>query len=134
MKTIYHQFRNVMHVVGFLTLAYKGLGLTDLDLPTWQKIVLGLVLSAIGYGLAHAYEGVRYMLFGDPVSKSDGNLSWIGFTIGAFLILFVPNIGFINTYLFYFCLTLFVLDNGYAILKKYKIKINIDYFLNKRKK
>jgi hypothetical protein len=118
MKKIYHQFRNVMHVVGFLTLAYKGLGLLDLDLWTWQKIVLGFVLSAIGFGLGHGYEGVKYMLFGDPVSKSDGNLSWIGFTAGAFLILFIPNIGFINTYLFYFCLSLFVLDNGYAIKRK----------------
>lgn len=123
-----------MHVIGFLTLAYKGLGLLDLDLWDLQKILLGLFLSALGFGLGHSYEGVRYMLFGDPVSKSDGNLSGIGFTSGTFLILFVPNIGFINTYLFYFCLTLFVLDNGYAILKKYKIKINIDYFLNKRKK
>jgi len=118
MKKIYHQFRNLMHVVGFLTLAYKGLGLLDLDLWTWQKIVLGFVLSAIGFGLGHAYEGIRYMLFGNPVSKSDGNLSWIGFTAGTFLILFVPNINFINTHLFYFCLTLFLFDNGYAIIKK----------------
>jgi hypothetical protein len=123
-----------MHVVGFLTLAYKGLGLLDLDLPNWQKIVLGLVLSVIGFGLGHAYEGVRYMFFGDPVSKSDGNLSWIGFTAGAFLVMFIPNINFINTYLFYFCLSLFVLDNGYAVYKNYKIKINIDYFLNNKKK
>jgi hypothetical protein len=118
MKTIYHQFRNVMHVIGFLTLAYKGLGLLDLDLPNWQKIVLGLVLSFLGFVLGHAYEGIRYMIFGDPVSKSDGNLSGIGFTAGTFLILFVPNINFINTYLFYFCLTLFVLDNFLAVRKK----------------
>jgi hypothetical protein len=77
MKTIYHQFRNVMHVVGFFTLAYKGLGLLDLDLWTWQKIVLGFVLSAIGYGLGHGYEGLRNIFFGDKVSNSDGNLSWI---------------------------------------------------------
>lgn len=118
MKTIYHQFRNVMHLVGFLTLAYKGLGLLDLDLWTWQKIVLGLVLSVIGYGLGHGYEGLRNIFFGDKVSNSDGNLSWIGFTAGTFLILFVPNIWFINTYLFYFCLTLFVLDNFLAIKRK----------------
>ena len=120
MKKIYHQFRNVMHVIGFFTLAYKGLGLLNLDLWTWQKIVLGLVLSVIGFGLGHAYEGVRYMVFGNPTSKSDGNLSGIGFTAGAFLILFVPNIGFINTYLFYFCLSLFLIDNSYAVYKKYK--------------
>jgi len=118
MKTIYHQFRNIMHVVGFFTLAYKGLGLLDLDLWVWQKIVLGLFLSVIGFGLGHAYEGVRYMLFSDPVSKSDGNLSGIGFTIGAFLVFFIPNINFINTYLFYFCLSLFVLDNVYAFKRK----------------
>jgi hypothetical protein len=58
------------------------------------------------------------MFFGDPVSKSDGNLSWIGFTAGTFLILFIPNIIFINTYLFYFCLSLFVLDNVYAFKNK----------------
>jgi hypothetical protein len=118
MKKIYFEFRNVMHVIGFFTLAYKGLGLLNLDLWTWQKIVLGFVLSAIGFGLGHGYEGVRYMFFGDPVSKSDGNLSWIGFTAGTFLILFIPNIIFINTYLFYFCLSLFVLDNVYAFKNK----------------
>lgn len=118
MKTIYHQFRNIMHVVGFFTLAYKGLGLLNLDLYTWQKIVLGLVLSVLGFGLGHAYEGVRYMVFGDPVSKSDGNLSGIGFTAGTFLVLFLPNINFINTYLFYFCLILLVLDNVYAFKRK----------------
>ena len=107
-----------MHVVGFFSLAYKCLGLLDLDLWLWQKIVLGLVLSVLGFGLGHAYEGVRYMVFGDPVSKSDGNLSGIGFAIGAFLVLFVPNIVFINTYLFYFCLSLFVLDNVLAIKRK----------------
>jgi hypothetical protein len=58
------------------------------------------------------------MLFGDPVSKSDGNLSGIGFTAGVFLVMFIPNINFINTYLFYFCLSLFLFDNGYAIIKK----------------
>jgi hypothetical protein len=131
MKKIYHQFRNVMHVIGFFTLAYKGLGLLDLDLWTWQKIVLGFVLSAIGYGLGHGYEGLRNIFFGDKVSKSDGNLSWIGFTAGAFLVMFIPNITFINIYLFYFCLSLFVADNVYAVFKKiikiYKIKI----FINK---
>jgi len=120
MKTIYHQFRNVMHIVGFFTLAYKGLGLLDLDLYTWQKIVLGLFLSAIGYGLGHGYEALRNIFFGDPTSNSDGNLSWIGFTVGAFLILFVPNINFINTYLFYFCLCLFLIDNIHAFIKKKK--------------
>jgi hypothetical protein len=118
MKTIYHQFRNVMHVVGFFTLAYTGLGLLDLDLWTWQKIVLGFVLSAIGFGLGHGYEGLRNIFFGDKVSNSDGNLSWIGFTAGVFLIMFIPNIIFINTYLFYFCLSLFVLDNVYAFKNK----------------
>ena len=118
MKKIYHQFRNVMHVIGFFTLAYKGLGLLNLDLWTWQKIGLGLVLSVLGYGLGHAYEGLRNIFFNDPISNSDGTLSWFGFTAGAFLVFFVPEIGFINTYLFYFCLSLFVLDNVYAFKRK----------------
>lgn len=115
---VYNELRNWMHVIGFLTLAYKMIGLTKLDLWTWQKIVLGLFLSALGYGIGHGYEGLRKILFGDPTSTADGNKSWIGFSIGVCLVMLIPGIKFINVYLFWFCLVLFVLDNGYAVYKK----------------
>lgn len=118
MRKIYLQFRNWMHVVGFFALAYWGLGFFDLNLWVWQKIALGLFLSAIGYGIGHGYEALRKIFFNNPTSNSDGNLSWIGFTIGSALVLFYPGIVFINVYVFWFCLILFIFDNVYPFIKK----------------
>jgi hypothetical protein len=117
---IYIQLRNAMHVIGFFTLAYWLISFTDISMPNYQKIILGLFLSALGYGAGHGYEGLRYMFFEEPTSNSDSNLSWIGFSLGAFLALFIPNIKFIDFYLFKFCLLLFVLDTINAYLKNRK--------------
>jgi len=119
---IYIQLRNAMHVIGFFTLAYWLISFTDISMPNYQKIILGLFLSALGYGAGHGYEGIRYMFFGEPTSNSDANLSWIGFSLGSWLIIFAPNITFINVYMFYFCLGLLVIDVFFAICKKLKIR------------
>jgi VanZ family protein len=119
---IYHDFRDAMHVVGFFTLAYWFIGLLEIDFYTWQKIVLALVLSALGYAIGHAYEGIRYMFFGEPTSNSDANLSCMGFSLGSWIIIFIPNITFINVYMFYFCLIIFAIDVLWAICKKLKRK------------
>jgi hypothetical protein len=120
MKKIYLEFRNVMHVVGFFTLAYWGLSKLEIHFYLWQKILLAFVLSAIGYAVGHGYEGLRKILFGDPVSNSDGNLSWLGFTLGVITVLINNDITFISTYLFYICLTMFIIDFILAIKRKNK--------------
>jgi hypothetical protein len=83
----------------------------------WQKILLAFVLSAVGYAVGHGYEALRKILFGDPVSNSDGNLSWFGFTLGVITVLINNDISFINTYMFYSCLTMLVVDVLLAIKK-----------------
>lgn len=122
MRKIYIQFRNAMHIVGFLTLAYWLIGKAEIIFSLGEKIALWVFLTALGFVAGHAYEGLRFMLFQEPTSKLDGNLSGIGFSLGTALVLFNNDIKFINVYMFYFCLALLVLDTAWAFYRKNKKK------------
>jgi len=119
-REIYIAVRDFLHIVGFFTLAYWMLSKLYLDLGIGGKIALGLVLSALGYGVGHGYEGLRYRLFKEPTDVGDGNRSWLGFTLGVILVMINAEIQFINTYMFFGCLILLGVDVIYAIYKKYK--------------
>jgi len=119
-KKTYHQIRNYLHIVGFFTLAYwllHGLGIIDFYL--WQKIIgCAFIGISLGGTIAISYEFARLVIFKDPAEQLDVIRSTIGFVIGTYLVAFFENITFILIYMFYFCLTLFVLDLVNAIRKK----------------
>ena len=120
MRNIYIQFRNAMHLVGFFTLAYWMLSNLEIIFYTWQKIALAIVLTIIGFVIGHVYEGARFIFFKEPTNNLDAILSGIGFSLGTILVLIKNDITFISTYMFYFCLGLFVIDTAWAIYRKVK--------------
>jgi hypothetical protein len=109
-----------MHLVGFFTLAYWMLSNLEIIFYTWQKIALAIVLTIIGFVIGHVYEGARFIFFKEPTNNLDAILSGIGFSLGTILVLIKNDITFISTYMFYFCLGLFVIDTAWAIYRKVK--------------